>query len=332
MERSKSFLRRKSVKRSAKSTTTRPSSNVSIDSQEEAWEALSRTSTTTTTSSTGSNNSKYSSGRRYLPSFDYQYHENPHFVTVTKPQSICVILSGTGIKLFECRLQDLEDGKLQKDTIISTTPIEIDGLACLSILLQSKQLVILSLPHLQPIAKTSLPENVCRLNEAMFTTEGRVLFWTGQYEMQEWMYLHSETSLPIGHSVDLFDDQKSMPPHPMETIQRPNKKTWFGAVAGAFKKGPLSIGELDTLMGRIHPGFDQNNQSKQQSPSRSGSSSTGIRKTGMFKELGDKVNERGERLDELGKKFSDMNDASGDFLKAVKDYNERQAQKKWWEF
>lgn len=53
---------------------------------------------------------------------------------------------------------------------------------------------------------------------------------------------------------------------------------------------------------------------------------------GVFAQLGDKMNERGERLNQLDKKFEDMNAASGDFLKAVKEYNERQARKKWWEF
>lgn len=53
---------------------------------------------------------------------------------------------------------------------------------------------------------------------------------------------------------------------------------------------------------------------------------------GVFSQLGDKMNERGERLNELDKKFEDLNAASGDFLKAIKDYNERQARKKWWEF
>jgi predicted transcriptional regulator len=52
----------------------------------------------------------------------------------------------------------------------------------------------------------------------------------------------------------------------------------------------------------------------------------------VFHELGNKVNERGERLNELDQKFKEVNQASGDFLKAIKDYNERQAQKKWWEF
>lgn len=54
--------------------------------------------------------------------------------------------------------------------------------------------------------------------------------------------------------------------------------------------------------------------------------------SGVFAELGDKMNERGERLNELNQKFEEMNAASGNFLKAVKEYNERQARKKWWEF
>lgn len=53
---------------------------------------------------------------------------------------------------------------------------------------------------------------------------------------------------------------------------------------------------------------------------------------GVFSQLGDKMNERGDKINELDKKFEDMNAASGDFLKSVREYNERQERKKWWEF
>lgn len=53
---------------------------------------------------------------------------------------------------------------------------------------------------------------------------------------------------------------------------------------------------------------------------------------GVFSQLGQQMNERGERLNELDKKFEDMNTASGDFLKAVKELNDKQTRKKWWEF
>jgi vacuolar-type H+-ATPase subunit I/STV1 len=71
-------------------------------------------------------------------------------------------------------------------------------------------------------------------------------------------------------------------------------------------------------------------KAKHNNESSGGNSSKGP--GGVFSELGDKMNERGERLNQLDKKFEDMNTASGDFLKAVKEYNERQARKKWWEF
>ncbi|KAI8344544.1 hypothetical protein BC941DRAFT_342682 [Chlamydoabsidia padenii] len=310
VERGRSFLRRKSLKKKS-AKHTRPTSDASLDSQDEAWEALSKTSTKTTVSSTGSNTSKNSTGRHHAP--EYTYQEQPHFIIASNTKSVCVILSGFGIKLYEFKLQDLNEDRHPDDDV-----------KCLSILLKSNYLIVLSLPHLQPIARIPLPRGASRLNESSLTTDGRILLWTGKYDMQEWMYIHSETSLPFGHSVELFDIDKRLPPHPCKINQKSTKKTWFGAVAGAFKKEPLTLDELDMIMGRINTGITQ------QEPTQS--SSTGIKKSGLFKELGDKMDERGERLNILGKKFSDMNDASGDFLKAVKDYNERQAQKKWWEF
>ena len=53
---------------------------------------------------------------------------------------------------------------------------------------------------------------------------------------------------------------------------------------------------------------------------------------GVFSQLGEKMNERGDKINQLDQKFQDMNAASGDFLKAVKEYNARQERKKWWEF
>lgn len=81
------------------------------------------------------------------------------------------------------------------------------------------------------------------------------------------------------------------------------------------------------------PGKAKSNeeQQRQQRPSNAeGSSSGGV--GGVFQELSQKMNERGEKLDQLQNKFEDMSAQSGDFLKAVREYNERQARKKWWEF
>lgn len=71
-------------------------------------------------------------------------------------------------------------------------------------------------------------------------------------------------------------------------------------------------------------------KSTEECPSNAEGSGSGL--GGVFQELSQKMNERGEKLDQLQNKFEDMSAQSGDFLKAVREYNERQARKKWWEF
>lgn len=70
-------------------------------------------------------------------------------------------------------------------------------------------------------------------------------------------------------------------------------------------------------------------KSTEEHPSNAEGSGSGL--GGVFQELSQKMNERGEKLDQLQNKFEDMSAQSGDFLKAVREYNERQARKKWWE-
>lgn len=161
----------------------------------------------------------------------------------------------------------------------------------------------------------------------------------------------------------LHNPEKILPPHPSLTNsnwQQRSKKTWLDAVQGAFQKGPVNVSELDTicmynaanlkqeswinshtLVGKVTR--TSRNEADEQVAARrrageasttksSGGSEGGSKMANVFHELGNKMNERGEKLDELQAKFADMNQASGDFLKAVREYNDRQAKKKWWEF
>ncbi|KAJ3143203.1 hypothetical protein HK100_000002 [Physocladia obscura] len=50
-----------------------------------------------------------------------------------------------------------------------------------------------------------------------------------------------------------------------------------------------------------------------------------------FQETKNKLNERGERLANLENSFAELSQGSADFLKTIKDFNTRQAQKKWYE-
>ncbi|CAO3607681.1 unnamed protein product [Cunninghamella blakesleeana] len=319
-----SFLRRKSLKKISTKSSKAPNESTIDNEQHEAWEELSRTSTVKSNAS--STSSMTTVGKDSVD--DYLVQDQPHLIIITYLDSVHVILAGVAIKIYEFRLNDLENGN-QNGSIINTKLNHIDNLLCLSLLLGSGQLLVLSLPHLQPIAKTPLPNNIHKLKESVLTQDGRILFWTGQYEMQEWIYLHSETSLSYGNSVQLFDPEKVMPPHPSSIQQQKNKRGLLGAVAGVFKKEPLSLMELDQIMGRKPQHITSAENTTKTVPE---SSSTGVKQSGVFKELSDKMNERGEKLDEMQQKFTEMSDTSNDFLRAVREYNERQAQKKWWEF
>ncbi|KAI8846140.1 hypothetical protein BC829DRAFT_399064 [Chytridium lagenaria] len=48
-------------------------------------------------------------------------------------------------------------------------------------------------------------------------------------------------------------------------------------------------------------------------------------------EAREKMAERGERLQELGGKFSSLADSSKNMVDMLKEYNEKQEKKKWWE-
>ncbi|KAI8062517.1 hypothetical protein BC940DRAFT_308827 [Gongronella butleri] len=230
-ERSKSFLRRKPTKKKKDDHQ----GDVAADDQ---WDALTRSSTVTTTSSAGSNASIERKAKH-----EYQPQERPHFVLVASPTSIACLLAGYSVKLYDIDLPE-QDG-----TLTRITPVQLDDIACLSVLMSSGNLLLLSLPHLTPVARIPLATNSRKLKEATLTTDGRILSWHGAYEMKEWIYIHSASTIPYGHDVQLFDIERRLPPHPsqIQPTQQTNKKTWFGAVAGVFKKEPLRLEELDLI-------------------------------------------------------------------------------------
>ncbi|RCH91005.1 hypothetical protein CU098_005479 [Rhizopus stolonifer] len=238
---------------------------------------------------------------------EYRYQDVPHFIICISSAVVSVYLSGFNVKLFSR---------------------EFGGVSIVQSEIVKKH---------DPIFESKLPEHVVskRLPEASLSQDGRIVIWTGQYEMEQYQFM-TNPKIHAGESVILHDAHKQIPPHPSNVLKRQKsttKKSWLNAVAEAFQKEPLTVRELDSLMGRVTSEDNyaatkkkieaykaKNEENKSSGPS------------GVFAELGNKMNERGERLNELNQKFSDMNAASGDFLKAVKDYNERQARKKWWEF
>ncbi|ORX53589.1 WD40 repeat-like protein [Hesseltinella vesiculosa] len=112
-ERSKSFIRRKSLKK--KSATDSPADQPD-GQQDEAWNALSRTSTTTTTSSAGSHGSAEKRAKH-----DYQPQDQPHLILTCSATTVACTLAGYCTKLFDWDLHEPDV------TILRMAPIHIDG-------------------------------------------------------------------------------------------------------------------------------------------------------------------------------------------------------------
>ncbi|KAI8987109.1 hypothetical protein BDB01DRAFT_719971 [Pilobolus umbonatus] len=259
---------------------------------------------------------------------EYRYQDDPHLIIFVTKTTAQVMLSGYNVKLFSKEFRD--EHILQSQIIFTSKGV------CLCLLFNLGRIGFYSLPLLDMMLETQVPKycSMSRLNEASISSDGRMVTWTGKYEMKQFSFV-KQPDRHIGESIILYDPQRSIPLHPsLVNQQKTNKKTWLTTVAGAFQKEALTLDELDTLMGRI-PTEDPTEIRKQRieaAKNKAAESSKSSGPGGLFAELGNKMNERGERIGELDQKMQEMNAASGDFLKAVKDYNERQARKKWWEF
>ncbi|KAI7897520.1 uncharacterized protein BX663DRAFT_533788 [Cokeromyces recurvatus] len=291
---------------------------------------------------TSSNSTNYTLTKRIaaIGKADYRHQENPHLIIFVSTTGINVCLSGCNIKLFSKDFNQNTEVKILKGEIVTS-----NNSVCLCLLSSNGKLSFYSLPTLETMLEMNLPSN-CQLNrlqEASISSDGRIIFWTGAYELEQYSFI-PKPDLKIGESVFLFDPQRAIPPHPSNLLQKQqqrNKKSWLDTITNSFQKEPLTLNELDLLMGRV-PAEDPNEIRRQkveaykatiEQQQQNGSSIGSNKGLGsVFSQLGEKMNERGEKLDQLDKKFQDMNTASGDFLKAIKDYNERQARKKWWEF
>ncbi|CEI89980.1 hypothetical protein RMCBS344292_04316 [Rhizopus microsporus] len=290
-----------------------------------------KAASTISTGSSGLSLSNISSKRiAALGKAEYRQQDNPHFIICVSAHAVNVYLAGFNVKLYSREFKEFSI--VQSEIVQNYT-----SSSCLSLVCGHGKLLCFSLPKIEPIAELTLPEKTLpkKLIEASLSQDGRVVLWTGQYEIEQYQFMENP-SRHVGESVILHDAQKELPPHPSTVLKRQKsitKKSWLNAVAGAFQKEPLTIRELDTIMGRVHK-EDAYEATKKKieayKAKNTNKSSSGP--SGVFAELGDKMNERGERLNELNQKFEEMNAASGDFLKAVKEYNERQARKKWWEF
>ncbi|CAM0138954.1 unnamed protein product [Umbelopsis sp. WA50703] len=238
--------------------------------------------------------------------------KNPHLCILVTETGVQVHLNVSQLKLFAIKVSELFENQ---STIVRANLVRRLESVALCCALSNGTLALLSLPQLELIETCSAPSG--NIDNVQILQDGRLVISNDAHEVVQTAML-AQPDMRYEQVVKLHDPNRRLPDRPATT----GNKSWFAAVKSGLQRENMSLQELDLLVGGQDRPLPASRQKAKQAQTQGN----------VFHELGNKVNERGERLNELDQKFKEVNQASGDFLKAIKDYNERQAQKKWWEF
>ncbi|KAG0227796.1 hypothetical protein BGW42_002715 [Actinomortierella wolfii] len=227
------------------------------------------------------------------------------------------------------------------------------------------QLYVYSVPKLELISPKHLRlpivtnEGRERLSETVILGDGRMLVPILRFEYRVYSlfgddririsaagdpissYNHQDQAGPVSRQyyrqqepvkfVEVYDHSIKIPPRPAP-LQA--KTGWFGL--GSSGDDAPSQEDLDELLGGEHYRAENPMLKRAGVKGAPGTrpaedhSTSGV--AGMMNQTIQALGERGERLDQLGDKTAQMSAASEDFLKAVRELNAKNANKKWYEF
>ncbi|KAG0035167.1 hypothetical protein BGZ81_000088 [Podila clonocystis] len=263
-------------------------------------------------------------------------------------------------------------GNDSTNRIMAANVVYHEGACCILCLTEAGRILLFSVPKLElipiplaavvgtsarahqapPGATTELRLPIVvepqRLSEAVILPDGRIFVPILKYEFRmyslwghdRWIRhpstgeLVQDRGTGAQSSIQLYDHGIQIPPRPTPTVSR----SWFG---GSGEEVP-SQEDLDEVLGGEHyvaenpilkragvqgpPGSPPSVPPK---PSN-GEPSSGI--ASVMNETVLALGERGKKLGELGDRTQEMQDASNDFLRAARELNAKNANKKWYEF
>ncbi|KAG0099138.1 hypothetical protein BGZ93_009022 [Podila epicladia] len=263
-------------------------------------------------------------------------------------------------------------GNDSTNRIMAANVIYHEGACCILCLTEAGRILLFSVPKLElipipltavagasarahqapPGATTELRLPIVvepqRLSEAVILPDGRIFVPILKYEFRmyslwghdRWIRhpstgeLVQDRGTGAQSSIQLYDHGIQIPPRPTPTVSR----SWFG---GSGDEVP-SQEDLDEVLGGEHYVAENPilKQAGVQGPPGSPPSvppkpSNGEPSSGIASVMNETVlalGERGKKLGELGDRTQEMENASNDFLKAVRELNAKNANKKWYEF
>ncbi|KAG0040119.1 hypothetical protein BGZ82_004982 [Podila clonocystis] len=263
-------------------------------------------------------------------------------------------------------------GNDSTNRIMAANVVYHEGACCILCLTEAGRILLFSVPKLElipiplaavvgasarahqapPGATTELRLPIVvepqRLSEAVILPDGRIFVPILKYEFRmyslwghdRWIRhpstgeLVQDRGTGAQSSIQLYDHGIQIPPRPTPTVSR----SWFGGSGEEV----TSQEDLDEVLGGEHyvaenpilkragvhgpPGSPPSVPPK---PSN-GEPSSGI--ASVMNETVLALGERGKKLGELGDRTQEMQDASNDFLRAARELNAKNANKKWYEF
>ncbi|OZJ06161.1 hypothetical protein BZG36_01049 [Bifiguratus adelaidae] len=243
-------------------------------------------------------------------------HE-PQLILITNEVLVSARLDVSNSVLYSATIGDDEH------VILTSQVVEMsEGSRICACVLSNATIQILGLPSLQTIGVMDLPNrvDVSRLFESTLTPDGYFFGWTREGTLLSVSLLKEHAHVPS--FTELYDEKKPMPDR--HKAQAENSGGWLKNISKALARPTISVSQLDQYFGvsnKPPPIATQSKAVPKQDATK-----------GPFSELRQVMNERGERLGQLNDKFGAMSDASHNFLSSIREYNARQAAKKWYEF
>lgn len=131
---------------------------------------------------------------------NYKRQESPHFIIGTSDRDISVFLAGVNVRLYHKKMNTnivhsqiiKYSGKQHYINIKHNDQCSQIDVVCLSLLLNNGKLSLYTLPSLDFLLEMNVP-NQClldRLQEASLSSDGRIVYWSGKYELEQYSFLH----------------------------------------------------------------------------------------------------------------------------------------------
>ncbi|KAJ3189284.1 hypothetical protein HDU85_002912 [Gaertneriomyces sp. JEL0708] len=218
-----------------------------------------------------------------------------HFLIVAYPDCVLVIVMQPSKHTEVVASYKVSD---PNDVIVKSSVCSVRGEPTLVNVTAGGKVQAFELPTLTRLWEASLPTgDNARLSDAAVSNTGRIIRRTGDNEFRLYYVLEDLTSLPVVEAR-LYDATKAT--------------KW-------------------AKMNRVVVASSGDNREHGKLFRGSGAEATVVVSDSPFGHAKEALAERGERLNMLQERFGELEDSSHSFLSTVREYNKRQAQKKWWQ-